>query len=110
MKLGADQLGAGGSCWQCCTSGLNTVRNAAVYGASSETSSCSRSGGDMSSVRIGYGADWKAGVWPGCHAHCGNLARVEKIWVMVTDSTVDSDGTSELAVSDTAQPQPQTAG
>ena len=98
------------SCWQCCTSRLNTVRNAAVSGASSETSSCSRSGGDMSSVRIGYGADWKAGVWPGCHAHCGNLARVETIWVMVTDSTVDSGGTSALAVSDTAQPQPQTAG
>ena len=48
----------------------------------------------MSSVRIGYSADWKAGVWPGCHAHCGKLARVEMIWVMVTDSTVDSGGTS----------------
>ena len=30
----------------------------------------------------------------GCHAHCSNLARVETIWVMVTDSTVDSGGTS----------------
>ena len=44
----------------------------------------------MSSVRIGYSADWKAGVWQGC----GNLARVETTWVMVTDSTVDSGGTS----------------
>ena len=39
----------------------------------------------MSSVRI---------VYTGCHAHCGNLARVETIWVMETDSTVDSGGTS----------------
>ena len=46
----------------------------------------------MSSVRIGYSADWKAGMWPGCHTHCGNLARVKTIWVMVTDSTVDSGG------------------
>ena len=38
----------------------------------------------MSSVRI---------VYTGCHAHCSNLARVETIWVMVTDSTVDSGGT-----------------
>ena len=65
-----------------------------MSGASSETSSCSRSGGNMSSVRIGYSADWKAGVWPGCHTHRGKLARVEMIWVMVTDSTVDSGGTS----------------
>ena len=36
-------------------------------------------------------ADW---VWPGCHAPCSKLARVETIWVMVTDSTVDSGGTS----------------
>ena len=62
-NLGADLLVA--SCWQCCTSGLNTVRNAAVSGASSETSSCCRSGGNMSSVRIRYSADWKAGMWPG---------------------------------------------
>ena len=82
------------SCWQCCTSGPNTVRTVAMSGASSETSSCSRSGGNMSSVRNGYCADWKKGVWLGCHAHCGNLARVEMIWVMVTDSTVDSGGTS----------------
>ena len=39
----------------------------------------------MSSVRI---------VYTGCHTHCGNLARVETIWVMETDSTVDSDSTS----------------
>ena len=84
----------GASCWQCCTSRLNTVRNAAVSGASSETSSCSRSGRNMWSVRNGYSADWKKGVWLGCHAHCGNLARVETIWVMVTDSTEDSGGTS----------------
>ena len=45
-------------------------------------------------MRIRYSADWKAGVWPGCHTHCGKLARVETIWVMVTDSTVDSGGTS----------------
>ena len=56
-ELGADQLDAGG--------GLNTVRNAAASRASSETSSCSRSGGNMSSVRIRYSADWKAGMWPG---------------------------------------------
>ena len=36
-------------------------------------------------------ADW---VWPGCHAPCSKLARVETIWVMVTDSTVDSGSTS----------------
>ena len=78
-------------CWQCCTTGL---RNAAMPGASSETSSCSRSGRNMSSVRIGYSADWKAGVWPRCHTHYGKLARVETIWVMATDSTVDSGGTS----------------
>ena len=35
-------------------------------------------------------------MWPGCHTHCdcGKLARVETIWVMVTDSTVDSGSTS----------------
>ena len=82
------------SCWQCCTSGPNTVRTVAMSGASSETSSCSRSGGNMSSVRSGYSADWEAGVWPGCHAPCSKLARVETIWVMVTDSTVDSGSTS----------------
>ena len=48
----------------------------------------------MVSVRIGYSADWKAGVWPGCPAHCGKLARVETIWVMATDTTVDSGSTS----------------
>ena len=37
------------------------------------------------------GADW---VWPGCHAPRSKLARVETIWVMVTDSTVDSGSTS----------------
>ena len=31
---------------------------------------------------------------PGCHAPCSKLARVETIWVMVTDSTEDSGGTS----------------
>ena len=93
-NLGLTSLVLAASCWQCCTSGLNTVRNAAMSGASSETSSCSRSGGNMSSVGIGYSADWKAGVWPGCHIYCGNLARVETIWVMLTDSTVDSGGTS----------------
>ena len=64
-NLGLTSLVLAASCWQCCTSGLNTVRNAAVSGASSETSSCSRSGGNMSSVRIRYSADWKAGMWPG---------------------------------------------
>ena len=54
------------SCWQCCTSGPNTVRTVAMSGASSETSSCSRSGGNMSSVRSGYSADWEAG--------CGRVA------------------------------------
>ena len=29
-----------------------------------------------------------------CHANCDKLARVEMIWVMVTDSTVDSGSTS----------------
>ena len=50
----------------------------------------------MSSVRSGCGhsADWEAGVWLGCHAHCGKLAKVETIWDMVTDSTEDSGGTS----------------
>ena len=33
-------------------------------------------------------------MWPGCHAPCSKLARVETIWVMVTDSTVDSGSTS----------------
>ena len=70
------------SCWKCCTSGLNTARNVA--------SSCSRSSGNMSSVRSWYSADWEAGVQPGCHAPCSKLARVETIWVMVTDSTEDS--------------------
>ena len=64
-NLGLTSLVLAASCWQCCTSGLNTVRNAAVSGASSETSSCCRSGGNMSSVRIRYSADWKAGMWPG---------------------------------------------
>ena len=46
------------SCWQCCTSRPNRVRNAAVFGASSETSSCcNRSRGNMSSVRSGYSAE-----------------------------------------------------
>ena len=36
-------------------------------------------------------ADW---VWLGCHAPCSKLARVETIWVMVTDSIVDSGGIS----------------
>ena len=81
------------SCWQCCTSGPNT-RNVARSGASSKTSSYSRSGGNMLSVRSGYNADWEAGVWPRCHAPCRKLARVETIWVMMTDSTIDSGGTS----------------
>merc|ERR1712155_387456 len=34
------------------------------------------------------------GVWPGCHVPCSKLAMLETIWVMVTDSTVDSGGTS----------------
>ena len=33
-------------------------------------------------------------MWPRCHTHYGKLARVETIWVMATDSTVDSGGTS----------------
>ena len=82
------------SCWQCCTSGLNTVRNGAVSGASSKTRSCSRSGRNMLSVRSGYSADWEAGVWPGCHTPCSKLARVETIWVMGTDSTEDRGSTS----------------
>ena len=74
------------SCWKCCTSGLNTARSVA--------SSCSRSSGNMSSVRSGYSADWEAGMWPGCHAPRSKPARVETIRFMVTDSTVDSGGTS----------------
>ena len=66
-----------------------------MSGASSETSSCSRSSGNMSSVWSGYSADWEVGVWPGCHAPCSNLARVEMIWLMVTDNTVNSGGTSD---------------
>ena len=85
QRLGLTRLVLAASCWQCCTSGLNTVRNAAMSRASSETSSCSRSGGDMWSVRIRYSADWKAGVWLGCHAHYGNLARMKMIWVMNHD-------------------------
>ena len=44
----------------------------------------------------GYRADWEvgAGVWPGCLAPCSKLTWVETIWVMVTDSTVDSGSTS----------------
>ena len=83
------------SCWQCCTSGPNTVRTVAMSGASSETSSCSRSGRNMWSVRNGYSADWKKGVWLGCHAHCGNLARVQMIWVMVTDSRYRTDAATD---------------
>ena len=49
------------SCWQCCTSRLNTARNVAKSGASSEPSSCSRSSRNMSSVRSGYSADWEGG-------------------------------------------------
>ena len=48
----------------------------------------------MSSTRIWYSADRKAGVWPRCHTYCGNLARLETIWIMVTDSYVDSGGIS----------------
>ena len=51
------------SCWQCCTSWLNTARNVAKSGASSETSCCSRFSGNMLSVRSGYSADWEAGMW-----------------------------------------------
>ena len=36
----------------------------------------------------------EAGVWQGCHAPCSKLAKVETIWVMMTDSTLDSGGTS----------------
>ena len=82
------------SCWQCCTSGPDTVRNAAVSRTSSETRFCSRSSENMSSVMSGYSAYWEAGVWPGCHAPCRKLARLETNWAMVTDSTVDSGGTS----------------
>ena len=60
-----------------------------MYGASSETSSCSRSSGNMLSVRSGYSADWM-----GCHAPCSKVARLELIWVMMTDSTIDSGGTN----------------
>ena len=78
--------------YKCCTSRPTTAENAAVSGARSETSPCSRSGGNMLSVRrSGYSADW---VWPGCHGPCSKLARVETIWVMVTDSTIDSGSTS----------------
>ena len=38
-NLGLTSLVLAASCWQCCTSGLNTVRNAAVPGARSKTSS-----------------------------------------------------------------------
>ena len=38
-NLGLTSLVLAASCWQCCTSGLNTVRNAAVSGARSNTSS-----------------------------------------------------------------------
>ena len=81
------------SCWQCCTSWLNTARNVAKSGASS---ACRRSSRNMSSVRSGYSADWKAGVRLGCQAPHSKLVRVEMetIWVMVTDSTVDSGSTS----------------
>ena len=60
-------------------SGLNTVRNVAESRASSETSFCSRSSRNMSSVRNGCNADWEAGVWLGCHAPCSELAWVETI-------------------------------
>ena len=33
-------------------------------------------------------------MWQGCHAPCSKLAKVETIWVMMTDSTLDSGGTS----------------
>ena len=49
----------------------------------------------MSSVRSGYTAEWKAGAWPGCHTHCGKLARVETIWVMVTDSRYRTDAATD---------------
>ena len=48
----------------------------------------------MSSVRSGYSADWEAGVWPGYHHPLSRLARVETIWVMMTDSSIDRGGTS----------------
>ena len=71
------------------------VRKSLLSGASNETSSgCSRSSGNMSSVRRGYSADSEAGVRPGCLAQCSKLARMEIIWVLVTDSTVDSGSTS----------------
>ena len=75
QRLGLTRLVLAASCWQCCTSGLNTVRNASVSGASRETRFCIRSIGNMSSVRSGYSADFEAGVcrdapppaasWPG---------------------------------------------
>ena len=67
------------SCWKCCTSGLNTARNVA--------SSCSRSSGNMSSVRSGYSADWEAGVWPGS-ASMGAARSVTTTWLARTGTTM----------------------
>ena len=83
------------SCWQCCTSGPNTVRNAAMSRASSETSSCSRSSRRSEEwVQCCLGGGVVAGM---PLPLASKLARVETIWVMVTDSTVDSgDNSSRL--------------
>ena len=39
----------------------------------------------------------------GCHTPCSKLARVETIWVMMTDSTVDSGGTSACLLHQTTR-------
>ena len=85
-------------------SGQNTVRNAGVSWARNETSCCSRSSGNMTSVRSGHSADWEAGVWSGCHTSCSKLASVEGVWDMVTDSTVDSGGNSPCRIRYRATP------
>ena len=103
-NLGLTSLVLAASCWQCCTSGLNTVRNAAVSGARSETSSWLLQQVWREHVIC---EDWVHGMpcplWQpgkggddlghGDRQHCGQW-RHQRL----------------LATSDTAQPQPQTAG
>ena len=84
------------SCWQCRTSGPNTAENAAMSRASSQTSSYSRSSRNMSSVRSGYSADWKVGMWLGSHAPCIKLTRVAMMWVKLTDCWLTGSGCCQV--------------
>ena len=79
---GLTNLGLAASCRQRCTSGPNTMENTAVPGERGEEllqqvqreHVVCEEWSQRSAVQCS--ADW---VWPGCHAPCSKLARVETI-------------------------------